>query len=145
MKRSHLLLLLLLGLGVAYWAVLRGPTLPRARSVYIAPGRNASVVAREDSIRAAETARMDSVTYGGKAFKIHRKHPDWPLKDCVLVASRQIWIGMKYEMLVYSFGKPDHTNVSNYGSGDRYQYCWHDLTPSCYYDNNGDGIIDAYN
>ena len=52
---------------------------------------------------------------------------------------------MRYDMLVYISGKPNHVNVSNYGSGNRYQYCWSYFTPSCFYDNNAGGVLDAYN
>jgi hypothetical protein len=31
------------------------------------------------------------------------------------------------------------------GSGTKWQWCWDDIRPSCFYDNNDDGIIDAYN
>jgi hypothetical protein len=57
----------------------------------------------------------------------------------------EVWIGMSYDMLVYANGKPEHTNVSNYGSGNRYQYCWTSNRPSCFYDNNNDGVIDSFN
>jgi hypothetical protein len=53
---------------------------------------------------------------------------------------------MTYEMLVASLGsKPNSANPSNYGNGTSWQYCWWNTTPSCFYDNNDDGIIDSYN
>ncbi|MEA2701994.1 MAG: hypothetical protein QOE22_703 [Candidatus Parcubacteria bacterium] len=79
------------------------------------------------------------------AGKLCSKHPDWQPEECVKVAGKKIWIGMDYDMLVYQYGKPDSINPSNYGGGTRYQYCWHDYSPSCFYDENGDNKIDAYN
>ncbi len=80
-----------------------------------------------------------------KAGQICKAHPEWTKEDCNLLVAGKIWIGMEYEMLVYRWGEPDHDNISNYGSGIRHQYCWDDYTPKCYYDDNNDGIIDAYN
>ena len=48
-------------------------------------------------------------------------------------------------MLVAAYGKPNHINPSNYGSETQYQYCWTYKRPSCFYDNDDDGAIDAYN
>lgn len=79
------------------------------------------------------------------AGKLCAKHLTWKKEDCDKLIEGKIWIGMTYEMLVYSNGKPDSANPSNYGDGIRYQYCWHDYTPSCYYDKNDDGVIDSYN
>jgi hypothetical protein len=79
-----------------------------------------------------------------KAGKISRKHPEWSREDCEKIAAGQIWIGMKYEMLVYMWGKPNSANPSNYGNGNRWQWCWHDYEPSCFYGGD-DGIITAYN
>jgi hypothetical protein len=79
------------------------------------------------------------------AGKLCAKHTDWKEDECKDLIKRLIWVGMKYDMLVYLYGKPNHINPSNYGGGNRYQYCWDDITPSCYYDNNDDDIIDSYN
>lgn len=79
-----------------------------------------------------------------KAGKIQKKHPDWTKEECQLVADKKIWIGMKYEMLIYQRGKPNRINTSNYGSGNEYQCCWDDFTPSCFYMKEDD-IITAYN
>lgn len=79
------------------------------------------------------------------AGKLCEKHPTWKKEDCDRLIDDRIWIGMTYEMLVYSNGKPDSANPSNYGNGIKYQYCWHDYTPSCFYDTNNDGVIDSYN
>lgn len=79
------------------------------------------------------------------AGKLCAKHPDWQRKDCDRLINKDIWVGMSLSMLTYYYGAPDSDNVSNYGRGDRHQYCWDRYTPSCFYDNNGDGIIDSYN
>jgi len=79
------------------------------------------------------------------AGKACETHPGWTKEECNNLMAGKIWIGMRYKMLVYRWGKPDHTNLSNYGYGSEYQYCWDDYTPGCFYDNNDDGIIDAYN
>jgi hypothetical protein len=87
-----------------------------------------------------EVLALDSTA--GKACSLH---PVWASSDCVDLTDGQIWVGMTYDMLVYEFGKPNIVNPSNYGSGIRYQYCWTGRTPSCFYDNEGNGKIDAYN
>ena len=81
-----------------------------------------------------------------KAYSIFKKHPNLSKEECEAIAKGNYWIGMSYEMLKVSFGrKPSRINPSNYGTGVKYQYCYDNITPSCFYDNNGDGIIDAYN
>ncbi len=92
-------------------------------------------------ISAEELAKWKTTPAG----KLCTKHPTWTKGDCDKLIAGKIWIGMTYEMLVYSYGKPDSINPSNYGSGTKYQYCWNDYTPSCYYDNDNDDVIDAYN
>jgi hypothetical protein len=52
---------------------------------------------------------------------------------------------MTYKMLIYKRGLPNRANPSNYGQGNSWQWCWDDFNPSFFYDNNDDGIIDAYN
>ena len=79
------------------------------------------------------------------AGKLCRKHSTWEKDDCIRVADDKIWIGMSLDMLIEENGQPTTKNLSNYGSGSRYQYCWRGISPNCYYDNNDDGIIDAYN
>lgn len=79
------------------------------------------------------------------AGQLCAKHDTWSRIDCDLVVANKVNVGMSYSALVYMRGKPDSTNVSNYGSGNRYQYCWTDRTPSCFYDDNNDGILDSYN
>jgi hypothetical protein len=100
---------------------------------------------QEQAVReAAEKAAIAEYekTPAGKACKAH---PEWTKDECESLMSGKIWIGMTYSMLTYKRGAPDHKNLSNYGRGSRYQYCWMDYTPSCYYDDNNDGVIDAYN
>ena len=79
-----------------------------------------------------------------KAGRIQKKHPEWTQEECENIANNRIWIGMKYEMLVYMRGKPDNVNTSNYGNGQTYQACWHDYDPSCFYFDE-DQIIKSYN
>lgn len=83
--------------------------------------------------------------FGKKAGKIKARHPNWSWEDCSNVAESKIWIGMDIEMLIYIRGRDFSRNVSNYGDGNQYQYCWMDYTPSCFYDNDGDGKIESYN
>lgn len=81
-----------------------------------------------------------------RAGKLCTKYPTWSKQECESVAGRKYWIGMTYEMLVESYGsRPNHANPSNYGSGTSWQWCWTYYTPSCFYDENDDGIVDAYN
>jgi FtsZ-binding cell division protein ZapB len=80
-----------------------------------------------------------------KAGKICKKHPVWSRTDCKRVADGKYWLGMDVWMLVAQRGKPNSINKSNYGFGERHQYCWHDWTPMCFYDDNGDNKVDAYN
>lgn len=82
--------------------------------------------------------------YGKKVYNLFMKHPDWSLEDCQAVSKGQIWIGMRYDMLLYMWGRPDHVNVSNYGTGDQYQACWEGYTPSCFYFGT-DQVIRSYN
>jgi hypothetical protein len=79
-----------------------------------------------------------------KAGKICAKHADWSKCDCDKLATNKIWIGMEIEMVAYLRGNPNTKNVSNYGSGNSYQYCWNNYTPSCFYVGS-DGIVESYN
>lgn len=81
-----------------------------------------------------------------KAGKLCQKYPTWSKNDCSKVADGRYWIGISYEMLVESMGsKPNSANPSNYGYGTQWQWCWYNYTPSCFYDNDDDGLIDSYN
>ena len=91
--------------------------------------------------RAADKKAWDN----SKAGQYCKKYPDWTKEDCTALADNKIWVGMSYEMLVERRGKPSSNNQSNYGSGNRVQWCWMHHTPRCFYDDNGDGLVDAYN
>lgn len=80
-----------------------------------------------------------------KAGRIWKKHPEWSKQDCKDLANNKIWIGMHINMLKYKRGLPNSANPSNYGSVTHWQWCWYDYTPSCFYDNDGDGLVEAYN
>jgi hypothetical protein len=85
------------------------------------------------------------------AGKLCKNHPTWTLDECKELIDGKLWItnsahlGMTYDMMVYLRGKADNTNVSDYGNGKSYQYCWDNYTPSCFYDKDDDGKMDAYN
>lgn len=80
-----------------------------------------------------------------KAGQICKKHQGWLKNECQSIADKKIWIGMSYEMLKAERGSPSSANPSNYGRGTSWQWCWFNYTPSCFYDTNGDGIVDSYN
>jgi hypothetical protein len=90
-------------------------------------------------------AKAEAEWKASPAGQICQAHPTWSKDDCGKLANHKVWIGMTYDMLIYLRGEPDSTNVSNYGGGNQYQYCWLNRTPSCFYDNNSDGIMDSYN
>ncbi|HRY59782.1 MAG TPA: hypothetical protein P5096_00115 [Patescibacteria group bacterium] len=92
---------------------------------------------------AAEEKAYEATPEGQKCKSAH---PDWTKKICEDVAKQNVWIGMTYEMLVASAGRePDSAKPSNYGSGTQWQWCYHGKTTMCFYDNDGDKKIDAYN
>ena len=95
-------------------------------------------------VKAKEKAELEAYL-NSKAGKLCIKYPNWSKQECQQVADRKIWIGMTREMLVVMNGLPDHANPSNYGGVTEWQWCWNDLTPSCFYDKNGDGAVDSYN
>jgi len=103
------------------------------------------VIAKEnrikDSINKKESENAFKLTPAGQ---IWTQHPEWSKEDCEHVAKREIWIGMDIYMVIYYRGLPDHKNVSNYGSGNDYQYCWYDYNPSCFYCKS-DNIVYSYN
>ena len=109
-------------------------------------------ISKEDSIK--NKIRNDSIDkqqkiekekfLKSKAGKIHKKHPEWSKEDCINISENKIWIGMRYDMLVYMRGKPDNVNTSNYGDGPQYQACWHDYDASCFYFDDSQ-IITSYN
>ncbi|OGL95756.1 hypothetical protein A2348_03975 [Candidatus Uhrbacteria bacterium RIFOXYB12_FULL_58_10] len=73
------------------------------------------------------------------------EHPTWTEDQCDKVARGDVWIGMTYEMILVERGFADSENLSNYGDGDQWQWCWFDESPMCVYDDNDDGIVDSYN
>lgn len=78
----------------------------------------------------------------------HSKWPEtreWSRVDCERAVSGEVWIGMNSLLLVAKRGNPDSNNKSNYGSGNEYQFCWHDLSPSCVYVKESDVLIYSYN
>ena len=94
---------------------------------------------------AAAKIKADQQAYDNSpAGKICKTHPDWSKNDCDEIANNRFRIGMSYDMAVYERGVPDHENVSNYGSGNQYQWCWDNYTPSCLY-GGSDKIITSYN
>lgn len=100
--------------------------------------------------RAEEKARAEALAEQkaweqSKAGRLCKKYPRWTKDECQKIADRQYWIGMTTEMLKESRGLPNSANPSNYGSRTQWQWCWFDYSPSCFYDNDGDGIIDSYN
>jgi hypothetical protein len=78
------------------------------------------------------------------AGKILKKHPSWTKEDCERLANKEIWIGMSIKMVSFLRGLPDSKNVSNYGKGNEYQYCWTNYEISCFYTRE-DQIVYAYN
>jgi hypothetical protein len=72
------------------------------------------------------------------------KHPTWTKEDCLKLSKNKIWIGMTLDMLKYLRGKPNNANPSDYGKGVKWQWCWNNYTPSCFY-GNSDGIVTSYN
>lgn len=125
---------------------------------------NREIVRYYDSLNRA----VDSFEKSPKGILEAKKRRELRLKDSVLASKRQkriiaisekfnckfeeaerllnheVWIGMKYDMLVYLRGKPNKINVSNYGNGNRYQAVWFNYTPSYFYFEE-DEIIKAYN
>jgi hypothetical protein len=82
--------------------------------------------------------------WNSKAGKIQKRHPNWTNEDCNKLARKEIWIGMHLDMLKYLRGKPSSVNISNYGKGDQWQWCWDDYSPSCFY-GDSNGVVNAYN
>lgn len=119
----------------------------------IAPIKSKEQIAKDDSLykielekRRKEEIAEEAAFMKTKAGRIYKKHPEWSREDCERLANNKIWIGMTIDMLKYSNGRPTSANPSNYGNGvTQWQWCWSDFTPSCYYDNDGDGKIDSYN
>lgn len=101
---------------------------------------------RKAQEEAAAKAKTEQAAFdASKAGKICKQHPTWSHEVCQNVADRKYWIGMDLDMLKASYGSsPDHANPSNYGGSTQWQWCWSDMTPSCFYGGD-DGIITSYN
>lgn len=80
-----------------------------------------------------------------RAGQLCNQYPEWTESECTKVANGKIWIGMSYEMLTAQIGKPNSATPSNYGYGTQWQWCWWYKEPSCFYDDNDDGLVDSYN
>ncbi|HRY59906.1 MAG TPA: zinc ribbon domain-containing protein [Patescibacteria group bacterium] len=102
--------------------------------------------AKEERAEATAQKLADPEWQNSRAGQIWKQHPLWTVEECEGVANGKIWVGMSYDMLVESYGsQPDSINPSNYGSGTQLQWCWRSYSPSCFYDRDGDKIIDSYN
>ncbi|TAL50096.1 hypothetical protein EPN81_03825 [Patescibacteria group bacterium] len=100
----------------------------------------AAAKALADQLEAEQRAWDES-----EAGKICAKYPSLTNEECVDASIGRYSIGMKKLVLFIERGAPDYSTPSNYGSGQQWQWCWTDYTPSCFYDRNDDGIIDSYN
>lgn len=96
-----------------------------------------------DSVAAIEKQRKEKWKLT-KAGKIGARHPWWTESDCERISRGEIWIGMHIAMVAEIYGQPDDINVSNYGSGNQYQYVWHEWEPGYFYTKE-DRIVKSYN
>jgi hypothetical protein len=99
---------------------------------------------KTDSIADIEAAAEQKVWDNSAPGRIQKLHPSWSREDCEKISKRKVWIGMSLDMVKAERGNPNTINPSNYGSGNEYQWCWDDYTPSCFYGGE-DGIITSYN
>ncbi|MBX4200143.1 hypothetical protein KW790_01665 [Candidatus Parcubacteria bacterium] len=110
------------------------------------PAPQAAAPSAEELRVAAEQKKAENDAFlTTPAGKLCAKYPTWRKDDCEGLINNEVWAGMTFEMITYLRGKPDHTNISNYGGNNRYQYCWTNLRPSCFYDNNNDGVLESFN
>ena len=79
-----------------------------------------------------------------RAGQICKSHSEWSREDCEDLANNKIWIGMDIDMVKATRGNPNSVNVSNYGNGNEYQWCWWYYAPSCFY-GEANGIVTSYN
>ncbi len=96
---------------------------------------------------AAETKAkaMVAAFNASPAGRMCKGHSEWSMDDCARAARGDVWIGMNVFLLSAKRGHPDVNNKSNYGSGNEYQFCWYDYSPSCVYVKESDGLIYSYN
>ena len=106
--------------------------------------RDSIVKAQKDSIDNVNEVKEQKAFEKTKAGRIWKKHPEWDKDDCEELAKGNIWIGMDIKMVVYLRGNPNSKNVSNYGSGNEYQYCWWNYATSCFYCGEN-GTVTSYN
>ena len=106
---------------------------------------------KADSLKKVKDAKQKVIDAANqKAFektpigRMQKLHPTWTTQECQDLLDRKIWIGMTLDMLKYNRGIPNTVNVSNYGDGNQYQWCWDDFTPSCFY-GGVDGVVTSYN
>jgi len=104
----------------------------------------ANKLKEEQESLAKEKAELEAY-YKTPAGKICKKHTTWTRDACEKIANKEIWIGMRYEMINEMWGLPNHANESNYGTGTEWQLCWDNHTPSCFYDKDNDSLVDMYN
>ena len=70
---------------------------------------------------------------------------DWSIEACNRVSNNEIWIGMSLQMLKVQKGEPTSHNISNYGDGNKHQWCWLSSNNlQCFYGGD-DEIITGYN
>lgn len=126
-----------------------GPNYSEKQTLKLVRDATPEEMAVEEKAKAvAETkAKAELAAWAAsRAGKLCKAHPEWDKQLCQKLADGKYWTGMTYDMLVASYGsKPNSANPSNYGGATQWQWCWHDYKPSCFYDNNGDGVVDAYN
>jgi len=117
----------------------------------------AAAIAKEkqDNISAVAKVKQDSSLYADAKYektvfdktpagKVQKKHPEWSRVDCQKIADKEAWIGMSIDMAIYMYGRNFTRNVSNYGHGNEYQYCWLYRQTSCFYCKE-DGIVYSFN
>jgi hypothetical protein len=99
---------------------------------------------KADSIAKVEEVKEQAIFDKTPAGTIQKSHPTWSRDDCNKLVNGKIWIGMHIQMVVYLRGLPNNKNVSNYGDGNEYQYCWSNYQTSCFYTKE-DQIVYSYN
>jgi len=100
---------------------------------------------KDEEEQKAKDLAEQKIWESSKAGKICSSHTLWTKEECIKLADNKVWVGMTYNMLLYERGKPNSINPSNYGGVTKYQYCWTNHTPMCFYDNDGDDEMDAFN
>jgi hypothetical protein len=146
-KYTHTQRMILAGVGVIVFLILIGwVSVAFDKPKVETPKTAEQIQAQQKAQAAAEAqAKTEQAAFDKtKAGQICKKHPDWTHNDCQGVANNKIWLGMSIDMLKAERGLPSSANPSNYGSGNSWQWCWFDHTPSCFYGKD-DGIVTSYN